>query len=263
MGKNVLTSSSELKNVPLKEMRVSPVAQRELRPARVNELAAEFNPEYFEPPIVNFRDGIYWIIEGQHSTEALKIWLGDWETQVVNCRVYTGLTEKQEAEMFDHYNNQLPVSPFDRFKVRVTAERTDETNVKKIVEGVGLHITREKCEGAIQSVATLLKIYKRAGEETLGRALTLTHQSFGDPGLNNQVIAGIALVCERYNGAIDDKDAIATLQGMRGGVGSLLSKATTLRKQTGQKMATCVAAATVDTLNSKKGGRKIPSWWKE
>lgn len=263
MGESVRLHS-QLKDVPLSKMRVSAGAQRELREARVDYLSAEFDPEQFGYPVVNFRDGHFWVIDGQHRVEAAKRFLGDgWESQSVTCRLYSGLSEKQEADMFDRLNNNLIVSAYDKFKVRVTAGRADETAVKKTVEKVGLKISREKGNGAVSAVTTMVKIYRRSNAPTLARALHLTYESFGDPGLNDRVIDGIARVCERYNGALVDADAIATLQSLRGGIGALMAKAALLRKQTGVAVPECIAAATIDTLNARKGGKRLPSWWKE
>ncbi len=263
MGDSVRVHS-QLKDIPLAKMRASTNAQRELRQSRVDYLASEFDPEEFGYPVVNLRDGHYWIIDGQHRIEAAKRFLGDsWETQSVTCRMYSGLSEKEEADKFDQLNNNLAVSSYDKFKVRVTAGRSDEVAVKKTVEKVGLKISREKGNGGISAVTTMVKIYKRSNAPTLARALHLTYESFGDPGLNDRVIDGIARVCERYNGALNDKDAIAMLQSLRGGIGALMAKAALLRKQTGVAVPECIAAATIDTINARKGGKKLPSWWKE
>lgn len=254
---------SKLQDVPLVKMRVSPVAQRDLRPARVAELAAEFNPEDLGYPVISARDGHFYIIDGQHRVEATKVFLGEWEKQSLTCRVYTGMSERQEAEMFDRLNNMLAVSAFDKFKVRVTAGKPEEAAVQKIVEKVGLKISKNKGEGSLGSVGVLLKVYKRSDGPTLARALNIVHLAFGDPGLTTSVIDGVAMLCERYNGAIQDDAVIERLQSMRGGVGALMTRATTLRKQTAKSVPTCVAAAVVDVLNGQRGGKKIPSWWAE
>lgn len=255
---------STLQDVPLAKTRVAPQAQRELRPARVDYLASEFDPEHFGYPVVNKRDSTFWIIDGQHRIEAVKVFLGDaWESQSVTCRVYSGLSESEEAEMFDRLNDFLSVRAFDKFKVRVTAGRAIECAVKSAVEKIGLKIAHDKDEGSVSAVTTLVRIYERSNAPTLQRALKITHQSFGKVGLTNHVIDGIARMCERYNGELKDADAIERLRTVRGGLGTLATRAALLRKQVGASVPECFAAATVDTLNAKRGGKKLPSWWKE
>lgn len=56
--------------------------------------------------------------------------------------------------------------------------------------------------------------------------------------------------------------AVKALSGAMGGVNALMGKAEFLRKQTGNPKAHCVAAAAVELINSGRGGRKLPSWWR-
>lgn len=255
---------STLSDVPLTKVNVCAAAQRELKQSRVDFLASEFDPEMFGFPVVNLRASNYYVIDGQHRIAAVKQWLGDaWEKQSITCRVYKGLTEQQEAEMFDRLNNQLTVKSFDKFRVRVTAGRQTECVVKNIVEKCGLKISADKSEGSVGAVSTLVRVFKRENAETLARSLNIVNGSFGTPGLSQAVIDGVSRVCSRYNGALNDDEAIDRLRSLRGGVGQLMTKADLLRKQTGLSVPECVAAATVDVLNSRRGGKKLPPWWKE
>lgn len=264
MAEQITKMQSTLRDVPIAKMRVSTAAQREVRKARVSYLASEFDPERLGYPVLNLRDGNYYIIDGQHRIEAAKVWLGDgWEKQSLTCRIYSGLSEKQEADMFDWLNNNLAVSAFDKFKVRCTAGRATESAVRKITDRIGLKISRDKGEGCIGATTTLVRVYERADGLTLARTLRIVHESFGDAGLTNHVIDGIARVCERYNGALNDAEAIERLQTVRGGLGALLSKAALLRNQTAQNVPMCIGAAAVDIINRGKGGKKLPSWWGE
>lgn len=67
-----ITRQARLRWVPIAQMKVNPLAQRELNQARVDKLAANFDPEQIGTPTVNHRDGAYYIIDGQHRIEALK-----------------------------------------------------------------------------------------------------------------------------------------------------------------------------------------------
>ncbi len=255
---------STLKDIPLAKMRVCESAQRDLRQARADFLASEFDPEMFGYPVVSHRDGHYYVIDGQHRIEAVKSWLGKgWEAQSVTCRIYSGMTEQDEADMFDRLNNVLTVCAFSKFKVRVTAGRQTETAVKKAVEKCGLHISASKDEGTVSAVATLVKVYKRNDAATLQRALKIVNSSFGVMGMTNVIIDGMARVCARYNGELKDDDVVERLQSLRGGVGTMMAKANLLRNQTHQAVPECVAGAVVDIVNAKRGGKKLPSWWKE
>jgi hypothetical protein len=253
---------ARLRWVPLAKIRINPLAQRELNPARVDKLVADFDPEQLGSPTVNERDGLYYVIDGQHRIEALKHWLGSWEDQHAQCWTYEGLTEEEEAEIFLKLNDTLVVHAFAKFRVGVQAGRPEETDVDRIVRAQKLRVSTDKSDGSISAVGTLMRVYRRADGPTLGRALRIIRDAYGDAGLEAVVIDGISLLCQRYNGDIEDVRAVGRLSSTYGGVNGLLGKAENLRKQTGNPRAHCVAAAAVEIINAGRGGKKLPSWWK-
>ena len=150
-----LERAGRLRWVLLAQMRVNPLAQRDLNPARVAKLAAGFDLEQIGAPVVSRRGGWYYLIDGQHRIEALKLWLGAWEGQQVQCWCYEGLTEAQEAELFLKLNDTLAVHAFAKFKVSVQAGRDTEADIDRIVRALGLRIANSRAGGGIAAVATL------------------------------------------------------------------------------------------------------------
>lgn len=259
---NRTEAPTRLRWVPLGKLRVSSVAQRELVPARVDRLLAEFDPDLVGNPVVSDRDGYFWVIDGQHRTEALKAWLGDgWDDQQIQCRVYSGLTEQQEADLFDRINDTLTIHAFDKFRVRVNAGRSIETDIDRQVRHEGLVVSRDGVPGAVRAVGTLRRVYTRSDAATLGRALRIIRDAYGDPGLEAPVIDGIGHLCQRFNGELDEDKAVKKLSSAHGGVNGLIGAAEKLRRSTGQPKAHCVAAAAVEIINRGKGGKKLPNWW--
>jgi hypothetical protein len=263
-GKKV-EREARLRWVPLKDMRVNPVAQRDLNAARVDKIAAEMELEQLGNPTVNMRSDLFYIVDGQHRVEAYKKWCGDgnWEDQAMQCWAYEGLTEEEEAEVFLKLNDVLTVATFEKFRVGVRAGRLEETDIDRIVRAVNLRVSREHGGGAIRAVGALRKVYT-LGPGTLARTLRLIRDAYGDAGLESAVIEGIGLWCSRYNGTLDEKWAIEKLGNAHGGVNGLLNSAMTLRQKTGNPRAHCIAAAAVDIYNRGRGGpKKLSSWWRE
>src|SRR5437764_12566928 len=132
--------AARLRCVPLTQMRVNPLAQRDLNQARVSRLAAVFDPEKIDAPTVNHRGDWYYLIDGQHRIAALKQWLSSWQDQQVQCWTYEGLSEADAAEKFLALNDTLPVRSFAKFKVSVQAGRDIEADVDRIVRTLRLRI---------------------------------------------------------------------------------------------------------------------------
>lgn len=254
--------TARLRWVPLTQMRINPLAQRELRPARVSLLAVEFDVEQMGTPTVSHRGDWFYLIDGQHRIEALKVWLGTWEDQQVQSWCYEGLSEADEAEVFLKLNDTLAVRSFDRFKVAVQAGRTAEGDIDRIVRALGLRISQDRASGGIAATATLARVYARGGAAVLSRTLRIIRDAYGEAGLDGPVIEGIGLLCQRYDGDLSEQRAVERLSTAHAGVSGLLSRAGHLRQQTGDAQAQCVAAAAVEVINRGTGGRKLPSWWR-
>jgi hypothetical protein len=261
---NRVEREARLRWVPLAKMRVNPLAQRELNPARVDKLASELELEQLGNPTVNLRsDAHFYLIDGQHRVEALKKWLGEggWEDQSMQCWSYEGLSEDEEAEKFLRLNDTLTVPLFEKFRVGIQAGRAEECDIDRIVRAQELRISRDQGGGAIRAVAALRKVY-RLGANPLARSLGIIRDAYGDSGLEAPVIEGVGLLCHRYNGELDVGNAVQRLGNAHGGVNGLMNRAAQMRQQTGNPLAHCVAASAVEIINRGRGGKKLPSWWR-
>jgi hypothetical protein len=250
--------------IPLNLVDFNPLAQRDLVQARVAKLVSEFDPEQLGYPTVNHRANKYWVIDGHHRIEALKQWLGDgWDEQHVQCQTYDGLSEDEEAEIFLKLNDVLAVQAFARFRIGVQAGRHEEVEVERIVRECMLRVSQDKGDGAISATGTLMRVYRRGGPQNLARTLLIVRDAYGDLGLEAVVLDGIGLLCHRYNGDVDDAQLVERLSKAHGGVNALLGKAEVFRKQTGRPKGHCVAAAAVEIHNGRRGGKKLPQWWRD
>ena len=254
--------TARLRWVRIALMKVNPLAQRDLNPNRVEHMAADFDLEQIGVPTVNERDGHFYVIDGQHRIEALRV-MG-WGDQQIQCWTYLGLTEAEEAEMFLKLNDVLTVDAMAKFRTGVMAGREVECDIDRIVRAQNCVVSRDRVPGGIRAVGTLRKVYTRSGPEALGRSLRIVRDAYGDAGMEALVIDGIGLVCQRYNGQLNDTEAVEKLAAAAGGVNGLLGKAENLRRATGNQKAHCVAAAVVEIVNRRKrGSAALPSWWKD
>lgn len=267
MSKQPNRRPSKIRPVPIASMRIPPalVTQREFRKAHGDRISAELDLNKIGFPIINHRDGIYWVLDGQHRVYALKQW--GFEKDTLECEVYENLTDAEAADIFLGRDERKAISPYDKFHVACTAGRERECGTQRIVEANGLKISRDSKPGCIGAVGALLKVRDRHGEVVLGQAVRTANNAFaGDPaGFDGAVIEGLANVYNRFNGRTNEKDMAARLSAEKHGVKGVLRRAQAQRERTGNNLSQCVAATVVDIYNKGVGPRakdRLPSWWK-
>ena len=79
------------------------IYQRGVERKRVELIARDFNEYIVNEPKVSFRNGRYYVMDGQHTIEGC-ILLNGGEDRPILCKVYTGLTMEQEALLFAEQN---------------------------------------------------------------------------------------------------------------------------------------------------------------
>ena len=249
--------NGKLEWVAVADIHVSPVAQRELRPGWAAQIANDFDPDRFTPPLVSRRDGKLYVIDGQHRFAAMHM-MG-WDDQLVEAWVHDGLTEAEEADLFLWHNNRKAVHAMDRFQVSVIADRPAEVDIDAIVRKAGLSVSTNK--DGIRAVGALTKVYA-FGPDVLARTLLIIRDSYGLHGFKWEVIEGLGLLIARFGHLLDDTRMIDRLGSVSGGVNGLINPAHALKKQLGRPLGQCVAGAAVQLLNSGRRGRAaLPNWW--
>lgn len=265
-----LQQGGSLQWVPLGETRVNPSSQREFVQAKADKILAKFDPEHFGQPVLNHRDGVYYIIDGQHRIDALKRWCGEgWEEQQFSGWVFEDLSESQEADAFLVRNDAMAVNAFNKFRIAVNAGREDETKVAWIVQNKGLVISLDRnADNSVSAVKTLLQIYLEFGPEVLSRTLEVIRDAYGKAGLEANVLRGLARVVARYGDDFRDDEAVLRLAKAYGGVGGVLNKAEKERKATNLPKIDCISAALVNAYNAggrgqNLAGKSLKDWWRE
>lgn len=242
------------------DLQVNPVAQREFRQAWAQTILSQFDIDKFQVPHVNKRpDGSLFVMEGQHSTWAYRQYVG--EGQKIQVWLYRGLSEEEEAEFFLSLNNKKNIDGLAKFKVGVTAGRSDECDIDRIVRANGCTIGKAGSRG-ITAVSALTTIYARNGAANLGKTLRVIRDSFDEGGFERPVLLGVAMVLARYSD-VDEARLIKQLAGIRNGWKGLVQKTALIKAQMGVTQPEAAAAAVVEFYNAGRGGKKLPTWWHE
>ena len=149
--------------------------------AKVNDIRRNFDPDQVEPVIVSFRDGKYYIIDGQHTALAIYELNGKDGATRIYCDVRDGLTYAQEARLFYKLNtNKQVVSIADKIWALVVAGDEDAISFKEIIERSGYTFGR-KSTNTISPIGTCWKVYNSPdGATRLEGILTLVHDTWPD-----------------------------------------------------------------------------------
>lgn len=255
-----------LRWVPLDQIRVSATAQRDLNEARVDHILSNLDLEQIGVLTVSERDGAFYCIDGQHRHAALTAFFADEPDIKVQCWVYFGLAQEQEAERFLKLNDTLTVSAFAKFRVGVTAGRVEECDIDRIVRANGCVVSQDKIPGAIGAVGALRTIYSRTGAANLGRTIRVVHGAYGDSGLEHSVLLGVAYALDRYGSDMEDERLVSQLGRLARGAKAVIERGEEYRLRTGNQKAMCIAGAVVDIYNAGLGPRaakRVPSWWRD
>ncbi len=177
------TSSRTIRSVPVAALHIDHAYQR---PAtkKMEAIGKSWSDELVGYPVLSQRDdGSYWIIDGQHRIGGARI-AGK---QNLECDVRTGLSQEEEAKMFDALNGQRShVGAIDRYKARLFYHDPAALEVTRIVEAAGGKIATKSArweaandkELAIRSVATLFRIYDQEGAARLNEILAIIKEAW-------------------------------------------------------------------------------------
>lgn len=239
--------------------------QRKLIPSHVKAIVRDFDPIYLGLPDVSEReDGTLWVMDGQNRLAATRIYLGDgWEKQHVECLVYSGMGLEDEAAFFNMRNKTKQLTPWAKFKSRLTAGDKIAKDIVKIASDAGFTVADGsglRCVVALEWVYSGVKAHNAAdGPKNLARTLAVMAKSWGTkpPYANGDLVYGLGMFLERYNGEIEIPRLVAKLASLTGGIYGLLGKARTLRSVEGGQVAGAVFEVIRKEYNVGLKGKKL------
>ena len=192
--------------IPIKNLVSSQDYQRNISEKHVHKAAAHFDVYQINPVKVSRRDGLNYVINGQHTIEIIALVSGSNETPVW-CMIYDDLVYEREADIFA---NQMkftkPLLPYEIFMANIEAGSDKQLIIRDLVESYDLEITSSNVPGGICAVSTLENIYDKYGFHTLDRVLRLCVATWeGAPqSLSSNMLNGIARVINAYGNTLKD-----------------------------------------------------------
>ena len=122
------------------------IYQRGVERKRVELIARDFNEYIVNEPKVGFRNGRYYVMDGQHTIEGC-ILLNSGEDRPILCKVYTGLTMEQEALLFAEQNGHAaPLSAGIKLRAKVVGGDAPSKAFVAATNRVGLSLNYDSMQ---------------------------------------------------------------------------------------------------------------------
>lgn len=193
-----------LRSLPTSRLISGLAYQRPVNERVVNLLIRDWDEQLLEPLIVSFRDGRFNLVDGQHRVIALRR-KNEGSDVMVLCRVYSGLTYEQEAELcfkLDKAKKRLSMAQ----SVNALLEAGTDPTIKQInrlLKYEGFVWALDKSRGSAYEVTTtqaVISAYNPLGSDCFIRLLWMLNNTWhGDPAsLNAAMSSGMALFIKTY-----------------------------------------------------------------
>jgi len=177
---NAITIECDLR---LSQLEVAPEYQRPIRQVWLRKLIREFDPSLVGKIDVAERDGHYYVTDGQHRVEAMRVtFAGD--DRLVRCDVRMVETAEEQARLFVMLNTaRAPLRNYEIFRARLASGDPDALVMVEVLAEYGfrpnLTSNGSMTGGTTSAFGTLLTLY---GARSMGLARTNTSGAYGGVG---------------------------------------------------------------------------------
>ena len=177
--------------------------QRKIKQNQINRANKTFNPNLVNVVKVSFRDGKYWIFNGQHTVALLVARNGGNPVQV-ECKVYEGMTQLDEKELFK-LQDGVCSNPTASEIVRGDYKLGEPYAVQMVnaIESIGLTLSFDNASGRnrIVCVSAVLKAFRQLPIDKFILALDILRRSWGgvSESFDNRLISGMAKFVKTYD----------------------------------------------------------------
>lgn len=158
--------------------------QRELSIPNIERMSAEFTEWIANPPKVSYRDGHYYVFDGQHTLMTRKAMNGGADLPII-CKVYYGLTQEEEAILFSRQTGvSAPLTAGAKLRAALFGKDAEAIAFLNATESTGLQLGLDsyRAPWKIICIRTAFKEYKTYGADLYKEALTMLARGWeGDP----------------------------------------------------------------------------------
>lgn len=177
--------------------------QRKVKQSEIKAILKSFNPNVANMPKVSFRDGKYWVFDGQHTIVARETMNNNKPVQI-ECIVFTGMTQRDEKELFKLQvgTSSRPTS-LDNFRADLNFKEPYAIQIVSTLELLGLEISMNGStgDGKLACVSTVIKAYNQLPLGKFADVFDIIKSAWGGKceSLDNRIISGMVKFVKVYD----------------------------------------------------------------
>ena len=154
--------------------------QRVLHVEKVAHIAENFSEYIANEPKVSYRDGRFYVFDGQNTVEARRTCNGGKDV-TIRCKVFYGLTKEDEATLFAiQTGNATCLTAGERLRANLVAENPDALYFVGITSNAGVEFAYDgiRAPWKIYCIETAYELYKQYGCERYVEMLRIINEAW-------------------------------------------------------------------------------------
>lgn len=191
--------------IPIENLVSNQKYQRELSWKQIGKIVRNFDLNLVNAIRVSRRDGVNYVVDGQHTIEAIAQ-ISRSRSTPVWCMVSEELSYTREAELFAEQQQCVKqLVPYDVFNAKLEAKCDDQLRIRDLVGSYNLRVTCCSSAGGICAVGALEDIYYKYGITHLKDTLDLCIGTWQGESrsLSRNVLCAVAKIIYAYGEQID------------------------------------------------------------
>ncbi len=184
--------------------------QRDINQKEVAYIVSNFDPHQIGVIKVSYRDGKYYVYDGQHRITAFKIVNGN-QDGFVRCEVHYGLTYEDEARYFaEQYLGAKKVDIIYRWRALFEAKKEPVYTIVTSVKAIGVDIKFTKNKSVCNRIIALKQLndmWDKLGSAKTLRVLALLKRIWEDDlnAFDGNILIGMREFFFTYSNEIDEE----------------------------------------------------------
>ena len=199
------------------QIKKDPKYQREIDVARIKKITKNWDDDLVNAPKVSLREnGNYYVFNGQHTLAA---WKKRYGNKMIQCKVYRGLTETEEKDLFVKQEGfSKAVGLVDKLRAEYNSGNDEVMDMVRCVALAGCTMDFDnrtsQSQNRINAVTTAYNVYKEVGHDNFINILDILRRSFyGDyKGFQDGFLKGMKFIFKHYGDKITIRQMVTALQ---------------------------------------------------